>query len=397
MPLNSNWYAPKLNGIPFIALESSLPQLGRKTVIFEYPNSDSRYVEDMGKYRSVYSLTAQITANNLTPSSYKRNKKRFEKALSHEGLGVLIHPTLGRKEVVIVRAEQIEPVQNQIGQCIYKFVCAESDLNKFPTQLENKKSLLNKLDDLIKQKLGFGIENMIDGLDSALESYNSVRDGITAVCDAMQQAMETINGINDEIAGLTADITNLKNSINDVLKFPSKFATSFVANLGRLIQVTSNFSDAFNLQEKVFRNTIAPFESLLNEVKVSNTISSTTKVALLSNSFIIATAIDYKDQSEINNIVKKLEAMYSSINPIFLTDEIYTLVQNIRYQTLLDLKNLKLKLPYVNSINTNQLPAIALAYNLYNQSARGQYENILNLNKVQDPSNLNGDIKIFTT
>jgi hypothetical protein len=86
MPVNSNWYAPKLNGVPFICLEASIPELGRKTAIFDYPNTDSRYVEDMGKVKGVYEITAQIQANNLTPSSYKRNKKKFEKAFAKMGI-----------------------------------------------------------------------------------------------------------------------------------------------------------------------------------------------------------------------------------------------------------------------------------------------------------------------
>jgi prophage DNA circulation protein len=397
MPVNSNWYAPKLNGVPFICLEASIPELGRKTAIFDYPNTDSRYVEDMGKVKGVYEITAQIQANNLTPSSYKRNKKKFEKALSKEGLGVLIHPTLGRKKVVVVNPKQTEAMQGQIGLVNYKFLAVEADENKYPKKLDDKKGLLNKLDEFLKQKLGAGLEDMINGIDDALESYNAVRDGITAVSDFMQQGMETINGINDEIAGLTADINNIKNTINDVVNFPSKFATAFVANLNRLIQVTSNFSDAFSLQKNVFNKTPIAKPSFLAETKIANVIQNTTKIALMSNSFQIATAINFNNQSNINNIIKELEQMYQSIDPNLIDDEIFTIIETIRAESLISLKNIKLKLPYVNIINTNSLPAIALAYNYYNNASGTQYENIISLNKIQDPSSIGGNIKVFVS
>jgi prophage DNA circulation protein len=213
----------------------------------------------------------------------------------------------------------------------------------------------------------------------------------------MQQGMETINGINDEIAGLIADINNVKNTINDVVNFPSKFAKAFMANLNRLIQVTSSFPDAFSLQKNVFNKTPVAKPSFLAETKIANVISNTTKIALMSNSFQIATAINFNNQSDINNIIKELEQMYQNIDPNLIDDEIFTIIETIRAESLISLKNIKLKLPYVNIINTNSLPAIALAYNYYNNASGTQYENIISLNKIQDPSSIGGNIKVFVS
>jgi hypothetical protein len=117
----------------------------------------------------------------------------------------------------------------------------------------------------------------------------------------------------------------------------------------------------------------------------------------MSNSFQIATAINFNNQSGINNIIKELEQMYQSIDPNLIDDEIFTIIETIRAESLISLKNIKLKLPYVNIINTNSLPAIALAYNYYNNASGTQYENIISLNKIQDPSSIGGNIKVFVS
>lgn len=395
MPLNSNWFACKLNGVPFICLEASIPELGRKTATFDYPNTDSRYIEDMGGIRGAYQITAKIEANKLSPSSFKRNKKRFEEALNRKGLSVLIHPTKGRKEVVIVKAQGGESIQGKIGEATYNFVAVESDRNKFPTKLDNKKGLLNKLYDSLSDKNKKLLEGITKFASDSLESYNAMRDGVTAFTDGVAQAIGAINGINDEISSLTADITNLKNSINDIINFPDVFAENFAKSLNRLIEVTTNFDDALVMHKNILRNTPPAINSSLQEVRIANTISNATRTALLANSYQLITAMDYANQAQVDNMIKEVEAIYSSINPLLIDDATFSIIEDMRTSTLTTLNNLKLKLPSVNIINTASLPAIALAYNFYYNSAGTQYENILNLNNIQDPSIVNGNIKIF--
>ena len=397
MPINSNWFACKLNGVPFYGMEASKPELGRKTAVFEYPNTDSRYIEDMGKVRGIYEMTARIEANKGTPTSFKRNKKKFEEALAHEGIGVLVHPTLGRKEVVIIRPQGTESIQGKIGEAMYKFIAAESDKNKFPTKVDDKKGFLSKLFDSLSDENKKLLQDLSKLAEESLETYNSVRDGVTAFTDGARQAMETINGINDEIAGVIADITDLKNTINDVINFPAKFADAFMKNINRLIEVTTNFDDCFKIQENVFKKMPSAINNTLPETIVGNTISNVVKISLISNSYQVATAIDYTDQSQVNNIIKRVEAMYNSLNPNLIDDQIYSIIERMRAETLISLNNLKFKLPSVSTIDTNSLPAIALAYGYYANAAGSQYENILNLNKIQDPQSVSGNIKLFVS
>lgn len=395
MAINSNWYAPKLNGVPFYCEEANLPELGRKISQYDYPDTDSRYVEDRGGIRPTYTITASITANRGTASNFKSSKKKFEKALSKQGTSVLIHPTRGRKEVVITKAEQFESVQGVIGKAIYKFIAVEADKNKFPTKVDGSKSFLNKLQNLLTDKQKDLLKDITEKAESGLETYNSFRDTVNEAMNTISQTLETINGINDEVSALTADITNIKNTINDLVNFPNKFADSFMKNFDRLLQVTTNFGDAFKLQENAFNNTPATNNLVGATAEVQNTINNVTRVALMGNAYQAMTQIEYTEQGQVDLIIKRVEAMYKSINELSIDDNTYTILENMRKETLLLLANLKLNLPFTTTIETNNLPAIALAYNLYYTQAGSEYDNILNLNKIQDPSSIGGTIKIF--
>src|SRR5690348_14100986 len=68
---------------------------GRKTVAFEFPNNNFRYIEDMGQLLEVFTITAVITGTR-----YKSKRDKLKKALEAPGIGILIHPFAGTYNVV---------------------------------------------------------------------------------------------------------------------------------------------------------------------------------------------------------------------------------------------------------------------------------------------------------
>lgn len=393
MPINSNWFRPKLNGVNFIALETSKPELGRKTVEFNYPNTNSRYIEDMGGIRPIYQITARIEGNNGTPSSFKRNKKKFEKALSQEGLGVLIHPTKGRKNVVITKSSEQEPVQGNIGYAIYTFEAREADKNKFPTSTGGF-NLLKKLSKLIGVDLEKALKDATDAIETASEYYNSFRDAVDNVSDTINDVLGTINGFADEVGGLVADLNELKVAVNNVIAFPSQFISKFQNIFESMLGLTDNMFDLFSASQNAFSALPPTSEGLNLSDKAQDNINLYTKVSLLNVAYQVSAAIDYSSQEQIDNIIKRTEEMYNAIDPNYINDDIFTSLSNIRTQQIIALNNLKLTLPNIKTIETKQMPAIVLAYNYYGDQVGSQYENIVNFNDIQDPTSVSGQINI---
>jgi len=78
-------------GVPFL-YTSSTTTGGRKFKDFEYPNKNTRFLEDLGKLQRTYKIQAIITGNDL---EYPVQIKLFKEALETEGTGLLNHPTEG--------------------------------------------------------------------------------------------------------------------------------------------------------------------------------------------------------------------------------------------------------------------------------------------------------------
>lgn len=395
MPINSNWFRPKLNGVEFEALDTSMPELGRKVAEFNYPNTSSRYIEDMGGIKGVYQITARIRGNNNTPSSFKRNKKKFQKALNQEGLSVLIHPTKGRKKVVITKASEQEPVQGNIGFAIYNFEAREADKNKFPTSTGGF-NLLKKLSKLIGVDLEKALKDATELLETSAEYYNSFRDAVDNVSDTINDVLGTINGFADEFGGLVADLQELKVAVNNAIAFPAQFISKFQNIFESLLGVTDNMFDLFKATENSFNSLPQTTGGTSLSNKAQDSINLYTKASLLNATYQIAGAIEYNNQQEIDNVIKRTEAMFNAIDPNYIDDAVYTALENIRTQQILALNNLKLSLPYTKTIQTKEMPAVVLAYNYYGDQLTSQYEKIVAINNIQDASTVKDKVTIVT-
>jgi len=393
MAINANWFRPKLNGVEFYAIEISKPELGRKVAEFNYPNTNSRYIEDMGGIRPIYSITARIEGNNNTPSSFKRNKNKFRKALSQEGLSVLIHPTEGRKKVVITKATEQESVQGNIGYATYSFEAKEADKNKFPTSTGGF-NLLKKLSKLIGVDLEKALKDATDAIETGSEYYNSFRDAVDNVTDTINEVMGTINGFADEFGGFVADLQDLKVAVNNAIAFPAQFIAKFQNIFESLLNITDNMFDMMSTTENTFNSLPNATGGTSASNQAQDSINLYAKVSLLNAAYQVSSAIDYKNQEQIDNIIKRTEAMFNSINPNYINDDIYTALENIRTQNIIALNNLKLSLPYIKIIETKPMPTVVLGYNYYGDQLNSQYENIIDFNNIQDPSSINGNINI---
>ena|SRR5690625_3259094 len=84
-------------------VDSDDTTLGRRTVTHEYPLRDQPYTEDLGRQAREYRLTAYV----LGPD-YDRARDALMSALDQPGPGTLVHPYLGRMQVVVTRAHKRE-------------------------------------------------------------------------------------------------------------------------------------------------------------------------------------------------------------------------------------------------------------------------------------------------
>ncbi len=77
-------------GVVFSVRSEDLPTGGRKTALHDFPNSDQRFIEDLGKIPPRFTITAFVHGLN-----WLERASELERALNEAGPGRLVMPTFG--------------------------------------------------------------------------------------------------------------------------------------------------------------------------------------------------------------------------------------------------------------------------------------------------------------
>src|SRR3989304_6773530 len=77
-------------GVVFSVRSEDLPSGGRKTALHEFPNSDERFVEDLGEIPQRFTVTAFVHGLD-----WLERGQALENALRTAGPGRLVLPTFG--------------------------------------------------------------------------------------------------------------------------------------------------------------------------------------------------------------------------------------------------------------------------------------------------------------
>jgi len=381
----------------FYARVSQEPQIGRKTVVHEYPQSSTRFVQDNGKISGIYTL--QVEIQETTPSAYKRAISKLRQVLETEGLGTLTHPELGKKKVVPTQNSRYANLLSENGISGFTLTFMESDPNKYPTSQAGNPGFLGRLYDSIGSQNQAYLSSAIDAFNSGLDVYNDVRDGIEEVTNTITDIIATINGVADEVSALASDVANFQASLTTLLQTPSNLANRLNQIFGSLANVTDNFGNLFsssysaiNILPLNLLTLSSPKTDQLNQNRVA--IRNYSNTAFLNIAYLASINIDYTSQEQIVNILNQLNSAFDSLDPNTVDEDVYYTLQDMRVQNRLYLENLRLGLPYSKVIYTNSVPASILSYNVYGDSRRAQ--EIIDVNFVEDPAFASGNINVLS-
>lgn len=112
-------------GVPFF-IASAEVEIGRRTVIHEYPLRDLPYAEDMGRRANVFALECFV----LGPD-YMTARDRLEAAIKQPGPGTLIHPYRGTLQVQITGARVTEST-DEGGMARFSLSVIEAGTKTYP-------------------------------------------------------------------------------------------------------------------------------------------------------------------------------------------------------------------------------------------------------------------------
>lgn len=123
-------------GVAF-RVDSDDLQVGRRTVLHEYPGRDTPSVEDMGRETREYAISAYLIGPDFIAE-----RDRLIEALEQAGPGELVSPWYGRMNVVVMGKQRISHSKADGGMCVVSFTFVESGEDEWPTSTPTGSSLL---------------------------------------------------------------------------------------------------------------------------------------------------------------------------------------------------------------------------------------------------------------
>ena len=112
--------------VPF-QVESDDLSAGRRVQIFEYPQRDKPFAEDLGRAAREINLTGYVIGPD-----YMAARDALLGALEESGAGTLVHPWYGSLQVV-AKPARVTHSQDEGGLCRFSLVFVEAGELEFPS------------------------------------------------------------------------------------------------------------------------------------------------------------------------------------------------------------------------------------------------------------------------
>jgi len=204
---------------------------GQKVAVHEYPNSDKRFAEPLGKIPPIIDLRAYVAQDSIinTDNAFEQRKK-LEEALEKPGPGELIHPVYGAIQVQ-VGPYTVKSNQRQMGRFDFEIKFYSSTVVT-PNPVRANKNTARQIASFMR----INTHKTLDDLYEDPEDSFSIFDAVDTVNDALDAVNDAINDVVDPIEEVVA---KTKSSIN-------KFRSGIYSIVQTAAGMKNSFEDLYN-------------------------------------------------------------------------------------------------------------------------------------------------------
>jgi len=201
--LSASW-----RGVEFLVTSESMTDAGRKVVLHEYPDSNQRFVEDLGQLPGRFRVQAFVTGDDWLDRS-----NALETALNKAGQGILVMPTMGSRRLYALPYTK-DASQTSVGIITFNLDFAAGKPSDAPAQIATtQQEVFEKGDDSrgIMQKI-FGDDyetpEFITNIETAI---GDVKDSVSDVVAKIQDQIDigTLQQLNQKAQRIAARIPQL--------------------------------------------------------------------------------------------------------------------------------------------------------------------------------------------
>lgn len=384
--LLNNLREASFRGISFLVRNSNII-FGQKTVTYQYPNSNKTEVEYLGLAQDQFNLDIYLHGDNLLDQI-----TRLKIALSQGRDGQLIHPYLGAKNVSVSNASLVVN-DVELGIARFSVTFQESTPQSSPLiSFNTKPGILRSIDSAIET-----VEETFDNVTTDY-SFNALYTAtkLDAVADTFDNALGLTYKITDKANSANFQIQSFKRKINTYALAPTELASALTNLFSEFNFIASDNKEQLRIWRSFYEfgdedRTIAL--TTLERTERSNTLN-TINNAMKANSLILAygtaSDIDYANDEELDEIRDEVELQYNAIKES-LTNDVLIELNQVRKLTLEYLDSLEVA--SVIEVDTKETSVVLLSFWYYGDQS--QYDNIVELNNIQDPAFVSGEVKVL--
>jgi len=389
--------------------------IGRRNVLHEYPLRDTPYAEDLGKKAREFTINAYVIGDDV----FTQSKRLIEAIEDNDSAGILIHPTLGLKNVIPTQCRHVFK-NNEGGIEYFVLTFVEAGINKYPsTAIDTQSNSQTVVATSATQMQGsfasmFTTENFPDKLaqraiDTLIGTASGTGGAITPFSTSLIGVITSILNKGSYFSGQTANFSSYKTQLSNftanaptlVADAPS-LAEQVAALIAGLASVYPNNPQqqiiALIALFKMFGVGLTPIPITTPAVPVATPIriqESINQQQLINLVGVLAliqmvnaiSQIDFVSRQDALNTMGEIENL---IEPTLLQlannadDSAFNALNAARVSMVLDIKARAATLKtVVYIVNHYPIPALVLAYRQYQDAT--QEADIVMRNNIMNP------------
>ena len=370
---------------------------GIKFAEFEYPKTDKRDIETLGKMLKKISVNCFVDCNK----NYKQRDK-LQEAFDNPKAGYLSLPFY-KKFYGYVVEYSFSDAKNAVGNTSVSFEFVE--VSKYGKNKKNGKGFLANLKSKIlgkyEEQFDKGFSNVSkykEKFDSAVDTLKEVANKVNQVASAIGGA-SAVSGAANSFGDFSTAINQIVNSSINLVQSPKVLSQNIKIAFDNLSLAYNSTTDLFKVCKNLFninekdRNQIGNSQNSIDIRNNQDLINQLIKINALTLAYETSANIDYSNTQELNQVIADLEFGFSQIGSIS-DRSILDDLQALRYEAINYLNELSLSVPNVVDYEViSPTPLTKILFNLYGNDDNKDI--IISLNNINDTSSITGNIKVL--
>lgn len=394
-------------GIPFLFHQTS-KTFGRKVVVDEIPNSNSRNTYDLGELKPIYTMVICLTGSG---ADYYDNKTRFEKALTSFSKGILVHPTDGSVNVQVSSCTLIESIA-EVGKAGFNVTFIATTDPQFPTLSGNAQPS-------IQNSFVSTVDAVVTAFNASYSVTSSYQNALLKYRGYFQNVIDKYNNVVDLVSvnknTLSIFINNLQDvqdNRNDLVKTGSGISSAVIDTHNNMIDLNNDTQARSILNQSLFGLIIAgqDYSNTLSRVEAQKNrrlIQQLVNTNALVYEYLNTSQTTYFTEDSIKAQSSVIEDQFYFIlnnnfydnttgNRIALFDEtVIDKLSFLRDRTTQYLEQQLTNAKQISTVFVQNRSLLDIITSVYGDVSL--YETIAQLNSLANQAVITGDIKLLTS